>query len=290
MVTPDVPEAIKQMLTSTLLFHRIQQVSNIRAHISLFKKDWFRDVFTKLHIFNMTEYDKVIFLDLDIIVHHADIMDSLFDLPCMYGAMENSKGKKASSNWLKHGQRMDRYCGLINAGVIIVTPHADLFQIFLEDVTFESQEHEPGMTPEQCYLARVMGRHFVHISQLYNFEVQFHGGVPVTPIWTSAKDQDIVCFHFSGASPLRMLGIEYNVETGALSLRKSGHTPTEWGCQTDKFFVGKSWDENFDPIVRSFANQRAEYAFNLWETNLRYGLSRCAHITKPRRICPVLDS
>jgi len=234
----------------------------------------------------MTEYDKVIFLDLDVIVHHPTRLDTLFEEPMMFGAMENSKGTNASSMWLQHGQDMGGSCGLINAGVILVTPNTDLFQILLNDVTNPSSYHKPGMTPEQFYIVRVMGHHFSHISQLYNFEVQFHGGVPITNTWKLTVDTaTVVLFHFSGGSPLKML---YEKKSDPV-----------WGCQVEKFFVRKSWNELFDDHQRDLFNKRAQYAFKLWQIHFQTALASVKDkipatllqfAPAPRRSAPILNS
>jgi hypothetical protein len=142
--------------------------------------------------------------------------------------------------------------------------------------------------------------------------VQYHGGVPVTSIWTSARAGEIVCFHFSGASPLTMLGIHdfsimqflENPSPPSTSDELAGPSPLPdmgghskarvWGCQIEKFFVRKSWNEQFDEGAKSLANSRAEYAFKLWLKYFREAIAMVQGRTpldlalKPLRSCPVL--
>jgi hypothetical protein len=253
LITPDVPDSVRDILVSTGRFARVHVVEYIMgSYPGLFKKDWFRDVFTKLHIFNMTEFDKVIFLDLDMVVSLPEALDKLFQLPVMFGAMENSKGFKAGSMTLNHGERMLDKCKLINAGLIMVTPDTDLFNLLLTDVTCDSSDHEPGMTPEQFYLARVMGKHFHHISQRFNFEVQLHGGVPLTSHWKRISFDKVVCFHFSGGAPLKRIRDSKN---------------EEWGCQTEKRMIADKWFNEIPISIRENANQRARLAFGSWALN-----------------------
>ena len=253
LVTPDVPDNVRALLVASGRFHSVKVVEYIMgSYPGLFKKDWFREVFTKLHIFNLTEFDKVIFLDLDIVVSLPEAMEDLFHLPVMFGAMENSKGFKAGSMTLNHGERMFDKCRLINAGLIMVTPDTDLFNLLLSDVTCESPDHEPGMTPEQFYLARVMGKHFHHISQRFNFEVQLHGGVPLTSHWKRLSFDGVVCFHFSGGCPLKRISDLKN---------------EEWGCQTEKRMIADKWFNEIPLSVRENANERARLAFGLWALN-----------------------
>ena len=255
LYTPDVPEHILTMFEDCGLFTELREVDYILANKALFKRDWFREVFTKFHVFNMTEFTKVMFLDLDTLVIDVHKMDALFDLDCNFAAMENSKRSSSASMWLDHGRSMETHCRLINAGVMLITPNADLFNILCKDVTSFSGHHVPGMTPEQFYLARVMGHHFKHISQIYNFEVQFHGGVPLTGIWRRTDDiSDLVCLHFSGGSPLT-------------TVSSKNYPPNDLGCQIEKFHVRKTWDTDIDRGVQLRANKRANQAFNLWKQN-----------------------
>lgn len=263
LVTPDVPERIRQIINSTMLFDDLRAVEYLMGHETLFKKDWFREVFTKLHIFGLTEFDKVLFLDLDIVVNDVARLEDLFMSDFMFAAMENSKGDRAGSMWLRHGQQMGRHCRLINAGVILATPDLDLFQTLVSDISSPSSDHVAGMTPEQFYLSRVMGGHFNHLSQEYNFEVQYHGGVPVTKTWMETASIDkIVSFHFSGGNPLKTL----------CSFAKG--EKIAWGCQTEKFMVRKTWENDFSENLRDIANTRAKAAFAKWALNFIHACRR----------------
>jgi hypothetical protein len=255
MYTSDVPSEYLSLLEDCGLFTEMREVDYIMGDRALFKKDWFREIFTKLHVFNMTEFSRIIFLDLDLVVLDVRKMDAVFDLNCKFAAMENSKRPTSASMKLDHGDPMLRNCLLINAGVILVTPNKKLFSILHGDVTKPEKHHAAGMTPEQFYLARVMGHQFTHLSQLYNFEVQYHGGVPITNLWKTKQDiKDIVCLHFSGGSPL--------------STVSSKLYPAEnMGCQIDKYFVRKAWEADIDPEVQSVANKRAVLAFEAWRKN-----------------------
>ena len=252
LLTPDVPESVSSLISRSGTFDRVCRMDYIMANIALFKKDWFREVFTKFHIFNLTDFEKVVFLDLDMAIREVSSMDAIFDLPVNYGAMENSKNEKSGSMWLSHGESMGKYCKLINAGLIIVRPCRELFDILVSDVTSESADHVPGITPEQFYLARVMGEHFHHISQRFNFEVQLHGGVPRTPLWNTLEFEEIVCFHFSGGQPLK---------------RISALSDPEWGCQTEKRMILSVWNSEISIGVKNLANERARKAFGFWALN-----------------------
>ena len=244
MVTPDVPESVQSDLLTEMKPDKIICVEYIYGDWGLYKRDWFREVFTKFHMFNLCFFSKVMFLDLDIMINNMKEMDNLFHLNCLFAAMENSKGPDALL--LAHGESMSE-CGLINAGVMLITPDSTLFDLLVYDVTHPSINHVPGTTPEQYYLARILGRYFHNLSQIYNFEVQYHGGVPLKDIWLNTDNvSDIVAFHFSGGDPLNGTNMK--------------------GCQFEKYYATKFWNECIDFKVKKRATKRAEYAFNKWNS------------------------
>ena len=247
LLTPDVPSEIRLRLVSEMCPSEVHVVDYIYGHCSLYKKRWFLEVFTKFHVFNQVQFNRIIFLDLDILVNNVCEMDKLFDLPVKFAAMENSKSNNCRA--YAHGEQLSGgRCCLLNAGVMLVSPNTDLFKLLCENVTAYSPDHEPGMTPEQYYLARVMGHHFHHLHQKYNMEVEYHGGVPYTDIWQSFEYNQIVAFHFSGGDPLEKLKCD-NV----------------WECQTHKHYAFEFWKTLEHTQI---ASSRAEYAFAKWATLL----------------------
>lgn len=87
-----------------------------------------------------------------------------------------------------------------NAGTMLLAPSQPLFDLLAADVqAADPAWHIGGWSPEQKYLSRVYAGEWSHISQLFNFEVQLHSGVPVTPLWEEAEVTDIAVCHFSGS-------------------------------------------------------------------------------------------
>ena len=87
----------------------------------------------------------------------------------------------------------------INAGTMVLAPSRELFELLVEDVKEpDPQWHVQAWSPEQKYLSNVMSGEWSHVSQLYNFEVQLHSGVPMSPIWKKAVVSEIAVAHFSG--------------------------------------------------------------------------------------------
>eukprot|EP00971_Amphidinium_carterae_P261012 5177826-Amphidinium_carterae.1 len=102
---------------------------------------------------------------------------------------------------LQHGERMAVDTCYINAGAMVIAPSAELFRLLLADVeSADAEWHVKAWSPEQSYLARVMAGEWSHISQLYNFETQIHGGVSISKLWFEASTADVSVAHFSGST------------------------------------------------------------------------------------------
>eukprot|EP00438_Fugacium_kawagutii_P026788 Skav209674 [mRNA] locus=scaffold1603:30998:32344:- [translate_table: standard] len=200
--TSDLPEESLQLLGQ---FWTLKEVPYIISagdlHVDS-DKVRFREVFTKLHVFNpdAVPFDKVVFLDLDMIVLRN--IDELFDLRTPAG-MSTFKHQDATGarnqTQPPHGQRLDPRKCYVNAGTMVTAPSKELFQLLEADVTEpDPQWHLPAWSPEQKYLSRVMAGEWSHVSQLYNFEVQVHSGVPISNNWCTAEANDVAVAHFSG--------------------------------------------------------------------------------------------
>ena len=184
--TADVPKS-----TCTLLSRvwRLKLVDYIDANAGLFrmKGGRFDGVFTKLHVLNLVEYEKVLMLDLDLAILKCP--DVLFELQAP-AAMHRSVGGMA------HGARIDgrnffagasvdswsevepwSQCSGINAGVMVLEPGAEIYARALQEVTLASHpERIAGSGPEQDYISRLYAPWWTHISVCWNFQLHrvFH--------------------------------------------------------------------------------------------------------------------
>lgn len=212
--TADVPTEARTLLSEWWKLKEVPYLgSALDLHTAAFyEKSRFKEVFTKLHVFNPVAlpYDRVIFLDLDMMV--LKNMDELFAVRPP-AALYNVKSRGVSVP-PRHGERMDARSTYINAGTMVVAPSRMLFELLCAD----SREADPvwhsgAWCPEQNYLSRVLAGEWSHISQLYNFEVQLHSGVPFSKLWEDADVTDIAVAHFSG-------------------------TRKVWECEPDEFVPG----------------------------------------------------
>ena len=76
----------------------------------------FTHVFTKLHVLTLLEYEKVLLLDLDVVVFHC--LDELFDLN-QPAAMHRT----VAGAW--HGMRIDGRCFFVGEGI---EPGSDVYE------------------------------------------------------------------------------------------------------------------------------------------------------------------
>lgn len=110
MVTPDVPDPPRQMLER--VFDRVEEVPYLQT-LALQKYSerfdsmynyWLDKSFTKIAMFALVEYEKVIFLDADMLP--LENPDELFDCPAPAGIC--SSVKEASENARLHGMPLPR--------------------------------------------------------------------------------------------------------------------------------------------------------------------------------------
>jgi len=136
----------------------------------------FEGVFTKLRVMGLTEYEKVLLLDIDTLV--LKNMDHLFELPAPAAMVRGPR------SGYKHGQQIEgRYffaggggawgqSSGINAGVMLLAPDQIQMEQMLSEVLDQHHpSHVRGNGPEQDYLSRFYADSWSHISVEYNFQL-----------------------------------------------------------------------------------------------------------------------
>ena len=181
--TDDVPSNFLEAFEKGGLW-QLRKVDYIDGVSELYvrKGNVFDGVFTKLAVWKLEEYDKVLLLDIDIIPLKP--LDELFDLPCP-AAMVRGQGSDI------HGDEVDgsRFFGTedyqdypwgqsggINAGLILLKPDDYVFQQMLSEVTCKYHPcHVAGSGPEQDYLSRFFAARkespWHHISVAWNYQL-----------------------------------------------------------------------------------------------------------------------
>ena len=121
LITEDVDQKGKELLTNLKInFRKIDKIKtpdNIMQHNLKVSKEralhW-KDVLTKFNIFNLIEFDKIIFLDADLLIWKN--VDHCFDMPHMTAALDG----EYSNLWPLFPH--------FNAGFIVIEPNVDLFK------------------------------------------------------------------------------------------------------------------------------------------------------------------
>jgi len=181
--TDDVPRNYLEAFEKGGLWqlHQVDYIDGV-SDLYVSKGNIFDGVFTKLAVWTLKEYEKVLLLDLDIIPLKP--LDELFDLPCP-AAMVRGQGEDT------HGVEVDgcRFFGSedyhgylwgqsggINAGLILLQPDCDVFQQMFSEVTCKNHPcHVAGSGPEQDYLSRFFAARkespWHHISVAWNYQL-----------------------------------------------------------------------------------------------------------------------
>ncbi|CAK9012759.1 Uncharacterized protein R707 [Durusdinium trenchii] len=196
--TADLPEEALMLLGQLWQLKEVPYIKSAGDLHVASDKARFKEVFTKLHVFNpeAVPYDKVVFLDLDMIVLRN--IDELFHLRPPAG-MSTFKSDKVVGISPEHGERLDPRMCYVNAGTMVTAPSKELFQLLEADVSEPDPHwHVQAWSPEQKYLSNVMAGEWSQVSQLYNFEVQLHSGVPLSELWRTAELGSVAVCHFSG--------------------------------------------------------------------------------------------
>lgn len=181
--TNDVPAGYLELLSGfweCRLITHVDTSSNLNFDGQVHR---FEKVFTKLRVLELVEFEKVMLLDIDMLI--LSNIDDLFSLPAP-AAMQ--RGMLDTHDAIQHGEEIDggqffqgargRGYGWgqgtgINAGVMVLQPDVNVFKHMLEEITEDRHpSHVKGNGPEQDYLSRYWAdAPWTHIGPLYNMQM-----------------------------------------------------------------------------------------------------------------------
>jgi len=166
LVTPDVSDEYKTYLN--LVFTQVIDIDYVVVDSTIFAEDTtrFRDVFTKLECLSLIQYNKIILLDLDMLI--TQNIDHLFKLSPPAACLKRynySYGKIIPADMMcKNGKLI----GSINAGLMLFKPDKKELSTIKEDINCK-QIHS-FKYPEQDYLSlRYCGK-WTSITFNYNYQ------------------------------------------------------------------------------------------------------------------------
>ncbi|CAE7568867.1 unnamed protein product [Symbiodinium pilosum] len=184
LYTSDVPHAHIQLLSRLWICRPISHIDVAMEQLSFpDKEDRFAKVFTKLNGLALTEYEKVLMMDIDLLVRRN--IDDLFEL-----TPPAALRRGMNEVFLGHGQMVDGrrfFLGTdksmprwswgqgtgINAGVMLWRPDQAVLDQMLDELTEPNHpEHVKGNGPEQDYLSRFWAdAPWTYIGVEYNFQL-----------------------------------------------------------------------------------------------------------------------
>lgn len=176
--TSDMPKAaVDLMARAGWVAQDVEEVLGVRALYN-HGEPRFERVFTKLQALGLTNYEKVLLLDIDTLA--LQNLDELFDLPAPAAMARGPKhgyqhGDLIDGRYFFGGASYVRSWGQrsgINAGVMLLAPDTeDLKQMLQEVSDSQHPSHIKGNGPEQDYLSRYWASSWTHIGVEYNFQL-----------------------------------------------------------------------------------------------------------------------
>mgnify|MGYP005645912533 FL=1 len=210
----------------------LKEVQYIDADAVLFncsKSGRFAGVFTKLHALNLVEYDKVLMLDIDLVIIHCP--DELFELEApaalRRGIHHHEHGALIDGRRWFTGEEFDWVqSGGINAGVMLLEPNAEVHMRALREVKIPwHPSHIPGNGPEQDYLSRLYAHAWHHLSVKWNWQLHqmFHALEAALENETGVKNRPALGAGLphpqtAGNIPEELQGIEDGTEVQSIAL------------------------------------------------------------------------
>jgi lipopolysaccharide biosynthesis glycosyltransferase len=172
MVTEDVPQNQIKLLND---YFNVVHIKEINVPAELFKDyDYsrFKHVFTKLEALKFIEYDKIILIDIDMIVIRN--IDELFNLNAPSATSINKKlthGKIIPKKYMIQQNNPYMVSYGINAGLMLLKPSIEEYNEIIKDLN-ENKNYK-FKNPEQEYLSIRYSDKFTHIDVSYNYQFGF---------------------------------------------------------------------------------------------------------------------
>jgi len=160
LITPNISEEtisiLKQAEINTIL------IEPIKNPILDDKKDRRYYNYSKLNMWNLTQFDKIVYLDADMIV--MDNIDELFDKPNLSAVNSGGMIKK---DWVQ-----------LNSGLMVIEPSSAIFEDMREQIGKIEKEKGKG---DQAFLHQYFSDwperdelHLLHIYNLFDNHIEIH--------------------------------------------------------------------------------------------------------------------
>jgi lipopolysaccharide biosynthesis glycosyltransferase len=243
MVTPDVNSEYRELLSKVYTHIIDTDYVEINPNILLKEQTRFRDVFTKLQALSLTEYDKILLLDLDMIVCRN--IDHLFKLQPPAACLKRFDypyGKKIPSVMIckTNPDGKKELTGSINAGLMLLKPDLKEWESIQSDIKYNNNLYK-FRYPEQDYLSLRYCECWTSIT--FNYNYQF-GLTNRTAKWKIPFDKIYVLHYSSSYKPWNELVTNNDLPSpGEIKFKKSHQ----------KFY--DLWLSTFDGISNWYASK-----------------------------------
>jgi len=136
---------------------RIQEIKN--PYQPELEERGLRCMFSKLNIFGLTEFDKIVYIDADMLV--CENIDSLFDAPHMSAVIAGALVPE-NNNWTK-----------LNAGLMVVEPDRNLFDDMISKIGILESEAREDQSFLHSYYAQWPSDVAFHLDQKFNIAAPY---------------------------------------------------------------------------------------------------------------------
>ena len=163
MHTDDVPQTWLKVFQD--VGWTLEQVGYIDGEV-MTSDQRFRGVFTKLHALKLIQFEKIVLLDVDLLVRKN--VDNLFKKKAPCAMRRHANGS------LPDGARITK--GSINAGVMVLQTSLEQYKKMMEHLritrrkAMRGEKQTKSNQPEQDYLSKFYGRDWVNLGVEYNFQ------------------------------------------------------------------------------------------------------------------------
>lgn len=214
LVTPDVSYEYRSYLKP--IYTNIIEIDYVKVSSDIFSKQdtRFRDVFTKLECLGLVQYDKIILLDLDMII--SKNIDHLFNLAAPAAVVKHyyvPYGKKIPSSMICQN---DKLVGSINAGLMLLEPSIEEWTDIKRDIS-KNEQLRKFKYPEQDYLSLRYCDRWTSITFNYNFQF----GLTRRVKKAKYKIENIYVIHYSSSfKPWNSLVKDHKADEEEIAFKK----------------------------------------------------------------------
>lgn len=149
----------------------------------------FKEIFTKLKIFTITDYEKIIYLDNDMYVNrNLDHVFDEYDTPAGVAINENLK-------YNDHEKVKDKKV-IFNAGFWLIKPSKFIYK----KLFYGLKQFDTSQELEQEYVSYYFNKKWTNMSYLYNYQfslASLDSKMKRTQAYNNTKMEDIYVIHYS---------------------------------------------------------------------------------------------